>query len=161
MKIRGNWEEKKNRNLIKEKRRRSGLDGLTTLFKYLKLFAGKNIQTSPQLDNYQITLQAHSKFGNYTWKKKKWKLYKRRERVEDGLTTLFLYHICANKSEENRTVHHIKKRTEQSFFFGWFSHKKDSQYEKTYDWDLSWPNLCWRIPISKSHGWNWCHGLNW
>ena len=82
----------------------------------------KTFQTSPQLDNYQITLQAHSKFGNYTWKeKKKWKLYKRRERVEDGLTTLFLYHICANKSEENRTVHHIKKRTEQSIFFGWFS----------------------------------------
>ena len=121
----------------------------------------KTFQTSPQLDNYQITLQAHSKFGNYTWKKKKWKLYKRRERVEDGLTTLFLYHICANKSEENRTVHHIKKRTEQSIFFGWFSHKKDSQYEKTYDWDLSWSNLRWRILISKSHGWNWCHGLNW
>ena len=121
-------------------------------------FQVKTFQTTPQLDNYQITLQGTFKIWELhlerKQEKKKNESYKREDKSVDGLTTLFLYHFCAKKSralcdalkyrsfaaEENRALH-----------FFWLI-----QYGKTYGWDLSWPNLRWRILISKSHGRNWC-----
>ena len=102
----------------------------------------KTFQTSPQLDNYQITLQVHSKFGNYTWKKKKNESYIREEK-EQKMDLPHCFCITFAQTNLKRTEQSITSKKEQNspFFLVDFLKKKDSQYEKTYDWDLSWPNL--------------------
>ena len=94
----------------------------------------KTFQTSPQLDNYQITLQVHSKFGNYTWKKKKkWKLYKRRERVEVGLTHIVsVSHLRKQIWREQNSPSHQKKEQNTPFFWLIFSKKRFSIWENLW-----------------------------
>ena len=111
-------------------------------------------------------------------------MYKRRGRVGDKLTTLFLYywkmgnlflgHFLLTGKEIPKNLQFLKFGESwisiicnalcDALKYQSFATKENRtlhvfwliQYEKTYGWDLSWTNLRWPILISKSHGQNWC-----